>query len=102
MAASDVSISVLQNKLYDACLQIQEDDPQHVFHQNELQEFENIPPIKDLQTLLLVVQKLLDEKLFKMVHDTDGMGWKLRTREEAKKCVTTFPSNCCSYLRDLT
>ncbi|KAI6251494.1 DNA-directed RNA polymerase III subunit RPC6 [Erysiphe necator] len=82
---SDGNISVLKRQLYEACFLIQERDQSHVFHQNEFQEFDHISFDNDIQILLRVVQELLDDKLFKMVHDSEGMGWKLRSQEEATK-----------------
>ncbi|RKF82643.1 DNA-directed RNA polymerase III subunit RPC6 [Golovinomyces cichoracearum] len=79
------NISALKNKLYDACLIIQEEDSEHIFRQNELQEFDKTSFENDILTLLSVVQELLDDKLLKVVNDSEGMGWKLRSREEAKK-----------------
>lgn len=89
---SDGNISVLKRQLYEACFLIQERDQSHVFHQNEFQEFDHISFDNDIQILLRVVQELLDDKLFKMVHDSEGMGWKLRSQEEATKCVNKSSS----------
>ncbi|POS84342.1 hypothetical protein EPUL_003609, partial [Erysiphe pulchra] len=82
---SDGNISLLKRQLYEACFLIQERDHNHVFHQYEFQEFDHISFNNDIQILLRVVQELLDDKLFKMVQDSEGMGWKLRSQEEATK-----------------
>ncbi|CAD6505762.1 BgTH12-01249 [Blumeria graminis f. sp. triticale] len=82
---TDAQISSLRDQLYTACLPIQEEDPRYVFHQHDFMDMENIPLNNDIQTLLLVIQKLLDEKLIKVVHDSEGMGWRIRSQEDAKK-----------------
>ncbi len=79
-------IAALKTELYEACVPFTTDNPKIVFHQNDIFNLDIIPN-DDVHLLLQVAQVLLDEKLFKVVHDTDGMGWKLRTLDEAKKYV---------------
>ncbi|KAI1005534.1 hypothetical protein K3495_g2686 [Podosphaera aphanis] len=82
---SESQICVLKDQLYASCYPIQAEDPQHVFHQNELQELGDVALTENIKNLLLVIQKLLDEKLFKVVNNSQGMGWMVRNQEEAKK-----------------
>jgi len=92
MASSSASlqpgsdITALKAQLYDACVSHLEDEPDIVFHQNTLFELEVIPN-NDVNILLQLINTLLNEHLFKVVHDAEGMGWKLRTLDEAKKHV---------------
>jgi DNA-directed RNA polymerase III subunit RPC6 len=79
-------IAALKTELYEACIPFAKDNPKIVFHQADIFDLDVIPN-NDVHLLLQVAQVLLDEKLFKVVHDTDGMGWKLRTVDEAKKYV---------------
>jgi len=76
-------IKSLKAQLYEACLQILDETPDIVFHQQEIVDLDIIPN-DDVQVLLAVVQGLVDERLFKVVHQA-GVGWKLRTKDEAKK-----------------
>lgn len=82
--ATEADIAALKTAIYDGCASIIEDDPNAVFHQQDLLDFGVIPK-GDVVLLLKVTQALIDEKLFKIVVDQDGMGWKFRTQEEAKK-----------------
>jgi DNA-directed RNA polymerase III subunit RPC6 len=84
-------IAALKAELYEACVPFAIDNPKIVFHQTDIFDLDIIPN-NDVHLLLQVAQVLLDEKLFKVVHDTDGMGWKLRTVDEAKKYVLLIPS----------
>lgn len=83
----DIDIVALKTKLYDACLNEADGDMKTVFHQNSIFELEVIPD-RDVMTLLSVAQRLVDEKLFKPVNDITGLGWMLRTIEEARKSVS--------------
>jgi hypothetical protein len=80
-------IGALKKELYDYCLPMQQEGDYAVFHQSDLLEFDIIPK-KDLTTLLQVVQALVNEKLFKIVTNADGVGWRLRTADEARKYVS--------------
>jgi hypothetical protein len=82
-------ITALKTELYEACVPFAKDNPKIVFHQVDIFDLD-IVPNNDVNILLQVSQLLLDEKLFKVVHDTDGMGWKLRTVDEAKKYVLSL------------
>lgn len=75
----------MKNALYDACLPF----PTTVFNQTVLFGLSIIKD-GDINTLLLVTQGLVDEKLFKVVH-SEGLGWKLRTRDEARKLDALSP-----------
>lgn len=75
--------------MYDYCLKkIEEDDHsvglQLVFRQEELLGT-NIIPENDLMEFMAVVQRLLDDRRFKAVQDIEGLGWRVRTKEDAKK-----------------
>jgi len=83
---SKAEIAAWKVEVYDACLPHAREDPKMVFRQSDILDMDIIPN-GHLETLLLVAQLLLDEKLFKAVHDTHGMGWKLRTVDEAKKYI---------------
>lgn len=85
--ASKAEIAALKDEVYEACVPIAKDNPRIVLRQADILDLDIIPN-GNLQTLLDVAQSLLNEKLFKVVHDTDGMGWKLRTVDEAKKYVS--------------
>jgi DNA-directed RNA polymerase III subunit RPC6 len=61
-----------------------------VFNQSSLLEL-GVIPNDDIQVLMQVTQRLINEKLFKYVQ-AEGLGWKLRTLEEAKKFVDLFPN----------
>lgn len=91
MAAPD--ISVLKDQTYEACMSAWADydnDPKMTFRQSDVLDLDVIPN-GDLNILLQVVQALLDEKLLKVVHAEGGMGWKLRTRDVAKRYVPCIP-----------
>jgi DNA-directed RNA polymerase III subunit RPC6 len=77
-------ITVLKNQVYDESVRLTDEDPKIVFHQNDILDMDFMAGV-DIGTLLTVVNKLLNEKLYKVVQDADGMGWKTRTREEAKR-----------------
>jgi DNA-directed RNA polymerase III subunit RPC6 len=78
-ASTGMDTAALKTALYDACVPF----AQEVFNQSILFGLGVIRE-GDLNTLLTVTQGLVDEKLFKVVH-SEGLGWKLRSREEAKK-----------------
>jgi DNA-directed RNA polymerase III subunit RPC6 len=76
-------LTALKTKLYDSCLAYSNEDYNQVFSQAILFGL-GVVPNGDLNLLLTVTQGLVDDKLFKVVH-SEGLGWKLRSREEAKK-----------------
>ena len=82
--ASRAEIAALKEEVYKACVPFAADDPKLIFRQSDIIDLDIIPN-GNLQAVLDVTQSLLNEKLFKVVHDTLGMGWKLRTADEAKK-----------------
>jgi DNA-directed RNA polymerase III subunit RPC6 len=86
MASSKAEIAAWKEELYAACIPFTKDNPRLVFRQADLFDLD-IVPNNDIQTLLNVAQQLLDEKLFKAVHDIHGIGWILRTVDEAKKYI---------------
>lgn len=83
-----LDISAMKDDVYSSCMDIAEDEGMKtVFHQSTIFAL-GIIPDNDVQTLLQVVQGLLNEKLFKTVQDAEGLGWRVRTEEDAKKYVT--------------
>jgi DNA-directed RNA polymerase III subunit RPC6 len=84
-ASIDLEIVSLKNRLYDACVPL----ANIVFNQTILFDL-GIVKDGDLNTLLTVTQGLVDDKLFKVVH-SEGLGWKLRTRDEARKLEPSAP-----------
>jgi DNA-directed RNA polymerase III subunit RPC6 len=88
-APRGADIPALKTALYDACVPFATGDPKTVFNQSNLFGL-GIIPEGDLNALLTVTQGLVDEKLFKVVH-SEGLGWKLRSREEAKKFAAPVP-----------
>jgi DNA-directed RNA polymerase III subunit RPC6 len=87
MASSAADITALKAKLYDACLPLVEDDPKRYFNQASIFDL-NIIPNNDVNILLKVTQALVNEKLFKILQ-SEGLAWRLRSVEEARKFV--FP-----------
>ncbi|KAE9368426.1 RNA polymerase Rpc34 [Stipitochalara longipes BDJ] len=81
---SRAEIAAWKEEIYEACSPLAQESPRMIFRQSDILDMDIIPN-DHLETLLAVAQLLLDEKLFKAVHDTQGMGWKLRTVDEAKK-----------------
>ncbi|TGO54278.1 hypothetical protein BOTNAR_0272g00040 [Botryotinia narcissicola] len=81
-SAPDDKIAALKKVLYDECFESFEDNP--TFFQDDLFELKVLPN-DDVAMLLAVTQGLTNDKLFKVVKDSQrGIGWKLRTQEEAK------------------
>jgi DNA-directed RNA polymerase III subunit RPC6 len=85
-APQAMDISALKTALYDACSHLAR---QQVLNQTILFGL-GIIPNDDIHTLLTVTQALVDEKLFKVVH-SEGLGWKLRSQEDARKSVVQSP-----------
>lgn len=82
--------ATLKKSLYEACLPFTTSNPRMTFHQSDLLDLEIIP--NDSAAMLMeVAQALCNDKLFKIVMSGEGMGWKLRTIEEAKKYVCPSP-----------
>lgn len=82
-----VDVPALKNAVYEACLATAELDPKYVFDQHHLISL-GIIPANDVDILLKVAQSLVNEKLFKVVQ-SDTMGWRLRSVEDAKKYVNS-------------
>lgn len=95
-----LELQVLKNKVYEECLRLTEEDDKVVIHQSDVEAMDLMDEIKAvgqnqaLKVLLDIVNKLLAEKLFKIVQDGMGMGWRVRTREEAKRFVPLFHDYC--------
>ncbi|PBP22467.1 DNA-directed RNA polymerase III subunit RPC6 [Diplocarpon rosae] len=87
-APDDVAMmTALKDAVYEGCLAVWDEndrDPKFSFRQSDIQDLDAMQQHDDVEILLRVVQRLLDEKLFKVVH-ADGVAWKLRTVEEAKR-----------------
>lgn len=73
-------ITELKKQLYKRCT---EEDINEVFRQEDLMAMRVIPQ-NDAVLLMQVVQRLVDEKLFKMVRD-GLLGWMYRSVEDAAK-----------------
>lgn len=97
MASSATDIAALKNKLYEACLPFVEEDPKKYFNQASIFEL-GIIPNNDVHILLRVTQALVDEKLFK-IYTQEGLAWRLRSQDEARKSVPLFSSS--SYRIDM-
>ncbi|TVY54556.1 putative DNA-directed RNA polymerase III subunit rpc6 [Lachnellula cervina] len=89
-------ITDLKNKVYDESVRLTEEDTKIVFHQNDILDMEFMRGV-DVNTLLAIINELLKAKLYKVVQDADGMGWKTRTREEAKRYSTLSPEQEMVY-----
>ncbi|KAI9648115.1 34-kDa subunit of RNA polymerase III (C) [Ciborinia camelliae] len=82
-AAPEDKTAALKKLLYDDCFLSFDENP--TFFQEDLLEL-GILPNDDVTILLAVTQGLTNDKLFKVVQDAQrGIGWKLRTQEEAKQ-----------------
>jgi DNA-directed RNA polymerase III subunit RPC6 len=79
-SAYDAKLEVIKNQVYEQC---QDEEPDTVFRQQDILEMGVIPD-NDAAMLLAVTQKLVDEKLFKMVRDGQ-LGWMYRPLEDAIK-----------------
>lgn len=77
-------IAALKTAIYEVIAPTAELDPKHAFYQHDLIALGMIPN-NDSRILLEVVQALVNEKLFKPVNFEGGLGWRLRTVEEARK-----------------
>jgi DNA-directed RNA polymerase III subunit RPC6 len=84
-ASTDLDVQALKDSVYDACAPF----GSVVFNQSVLFGL-GIIEDGDVNTLLMVTQGLVDDKLFKVVH-SEGLGWKLRSREEARKLDPRSP-----------
>jgi DNA-directed RNA polymerase III subunit RPC6 len=85
-AAEDKN-AALRKLVYEACVEAAEDEPDITFYQETLIDLDVLPS-DDVAILLAVTQGLTNEKLFKVVQDPQrGLGWKIRSEEEAKKYV---------------
>lgn len=82
-SSNQIDVPALKTAVYAACLPTAQLDPKHVFDQNHLIAL-GIVPGNDVEILLAVAQALVNEKLFKVVQ-SDTMGWRLRSVEDAKK-----------------
>jgi len=97
--ASAPDIAALKDAVYNGCFAVWEEnglDPKMTFRQQDIIDLDVIPG-DDLQVLLQVVQKLIDDKLFRTMM-TDGVAWMLRTAEDAKRYVLTLQYSCFEAL----
>lgn len=78
--AYEAKIEVLKTQIYDLCV---DEEPETVFRQQDILDLAVIPD-NDAAMLLAVTQRLVDEKLFKMVRDGQ-LGWMYRPIEDAQK-----------------
>ena len=82
---SSPDIAALKTQVYEACVPLAAEDPRKYFNQANLFDL-GIIPNNDVNILLKVTQALVDEKLFKILQ-SEGLAWKLRSQEEARKFV---------------
>ncbi|KAL3422169.1 DNA-directed RNA polymerase III subunit rpc6 [Phlyctema vagabunda] len=81
-ASPENDIEGLKKALYTAC---STSPVAHKgFRQQDLLELEIIPD-DDVNLMLQVAQGLVNEKLLWIFHDSDGIGWHVRAREDANK-----------------
>jgi len=73
-------IADLKDKIYELCA---DEEPYKVFRQDDLLDF-GVIPNNDANVLLQVTQRLVNEKLFKIVRD-GNVGWMYRAEEDAVK-----------------
>ena len=92
MASSAPDVAALKIQLYEACLNLT-DNPKAFFNQATIFDL-GIIPNNDVNILLKVTQALVDERLFKILQ-SEGLAWRLRTQEEARKSVS-LPSSLSS------
>ena len=78
--AHDAKLEGLKSQIYEQCL---DEEPETVFRQQDILDMGVIPD-NDAALLLEVTQRLVDEKLFKMVRDGQ-LGWMYRPLEDALK-----------------
>ena len=72
------------NGLKAALYEMVKEDVGQMYRQSDLLDLGVIPG-NDAVVLLKVAQALVDEKLFKMVHDGANIAWMARSQEDAKK-----------------
>jgi DNA-directed RNA polymerase III subunit RPC6 len=96
MASRSVDIAALKTQLYDACAPLVAEDPRKYFNQASIFEL-GIIPNDDVNILLKVTQALVDDKLFKILQ-SEGLAWRLRSVEEARKSVPSLPSPPILYI----
>lgn len=82
-SSNPLDVPALKTKIYDALLPAATLDPQQVFNQEYILAL-GIIPNRDPGLLIRVAQLMVNEKLFKLVQ-SDGLGWRLRSLDEAKK-----------------
>jgi DNA-directed RNA polymerase III subunit RPC6 len=87
-SSNGLDVTALKTAIHEACAPTAELDPRHVFYQPDLLAL-GIIPNNDMNILLTVTQALVNEKLFKVVH-SEGLGWRLRSVEEAKKYTSIY------------
>lgn len=80
-------IQILKDALYEAARDHGSD--QRLFTQRDLLDMQVIPQ-DNIGLLMQVIQILCDEKLFVGNTTASGLSWRWRSREDAKKCATTF------------
>jgi hypothetical protein len=76
----------LKKRIYDSCwdeVVSGEEGRETVFYQTDLMDL-GIIPDNQVEILLRIVQALQDEKFFKVVGSSAGIGWRARSEEEAR------------------
>lgn len=95
MASGSASVNELASQLYDACLE--GFPPDHLFYQQDLLKL-NVIPKNDVALLLQCTQRLVDQKLFRLLQGkNDRLAWKIISREDAEKYA-----NCRAHRHDVS
>jgi DNA-directed RNA polymerase III subunit RPC6 len=77
------SITTIASDLYNECRS--KFPPNHLFYQQDLLNLKVVPN-NDLALLLQCTQSLVDQKLFRLLHDKNGrLAWKIISQEDAEK-----------------
>lgn len=85
-SSSGGSTAELASRLYDECLANFPSD--HLFYQQDLL---GLGVVDNLAVLLECTQKLVDQKLFRLLQGkNDRLSWKLISREDAEKYVSIY------------
>ncbi|KAL5358900.1 RNA polymerase Rpc34 [Aspergillus floccosus] len=95
MASGSASVNELASQLYDACLD--GFAPDHLFYQQDLLKL-NVIPKNDVALLLQCTQRLVDQKLFRLLQGkNDRLAWKIISREDAEKLQSLSPDESLVY-----
>lgn len=92
-SGSAMDIEALKTQIYEALTPLQLENPQYVFHQQDVFDLDIVPTKEngeeDIFLAMRALQSLTNEKLLKLVTDP-ATGWKVRSREDASRYVSFF------------